>query len=189
MQILFAILFLLVKGCGHSQSKNPADIVSFTKASMGKPVSAVKGLVKCANASNNNGNITDSSDCRNFFFYPEDKNIRTISNIEFPAVILDTDSLKLINSISFFKSYRGKDPTTTKTRFETDNNGIMEYFKTLFHAAGTDDGGYKDEYYTNKVTKWMFDSFSIILDVSTYFKRGNQNEFSVLAIYIVKKQP
>jgi hypothetical protein len=145
--------------------------------------------LKCANASNDNGNITDSNDCRNFYFYPADKNIRVISNIEFPAVILDTDSLKLVSSISFFKSYHGKDSSTSKSHFEKDNSSIKNYFKTLFHTAGTDDGGYKDEYYTNTVTKWMFDSFNVIVDVSTYFKRGNQNEFSVIAIYIVKKQP
>ncbi len=155
---------------------------------MGKPVSMSKGLLKCATTSNNTGNIIDTADCRNFYFYPGDKNIRTISNIEFPALIFDTDSLKLINSISWFKSYRGKDSSTNKSRFETDNNSLKQYFKTLFHAEGTDDAGYNDEYYANASTKWLFDSFNVIVDVSTYFKRGKQDEFSVLAIYIVKKQ-
>jgi len=189
VQIFFAIFFLLIKSCGTSQSKNPADIVSFTKSTMGKPVSSSKGLLKCATASNNNGNTIDSADCRNFYFYPGDKNIRIISTIEFPALILDTDSLKLVNSISWFKSYREKDSSTSKRRFKMDNNNIKQYFKTLFHAEGTEDTGYKDEYYTNTVTKWLFDSFNVIVDVSTYFKRGKQDEFSVLAIYIVKKQP
>ena len=112
-----------------------------------------------------------------------------ISNIEFPALILDTDSLKLVNSISWFKSYKGKDSSTSKSRFETDNKTIKEYFKKLFTAEGTDDEGYKDEYYASTITKWLLDSFNIIVDASTYFKRGNQNEFSVIAIYIVKKQP
>ena len=156
---------------------------------MGRPVSMSKGVLKCATASNNNGNTVDTSDCRNFYFYPQDKNIGTISNIEFPALILDTDSLKLVNSISWFKSYRGKDSSTSNSRFETDKNSIKKYLKTLFHAEGAADADYKDEYYKNTVTKWLFGSFNVILDVSTYFKRGNKDEFSVLAIYIVKKQP
>jgi len=182
VQILLAILFLLVKGCGHSQSKNPADIISFAKSSMAKQVSSLRGSVKCTNA-------TDSSECRSFNFTPEDKSIRIISNIEFPALILDTDSLKLVNSISFFKSYRGKDSLTTRSRFEIDNKEIKNYLKKLFNTEGSEEDGYKDEYYSSSITKWLFDSFSIIVDASTYFKRGNQNEFSVMAIYIVKKQP
>jgi hypothetical protein len=182
VQILLAILFLLVKGCGNSQSKNPADIISFAKSSMAKPFSAVKGSVKCTS-------ITESNECRSFNFQPEDKNIRLIANIEFPALILDTDSLKLVNSISWYKSYKGKDSTTTKSRFITDNTNIKEYLKKLLNAEGAEGEGYKDEYYTSNITKWLFDSFNIILDASTYFKRGNQNEFSVMAIYIVKKEP
>lgn len=182
VQILLAILFLLVKGCGHSQSKNPADIISFAKSSMAKPVSAAKGSLKCTS-------ITDSNECRSFNFHPEDKNIRMISSIEFPALILDTDSLKLVNSISWFKSYKGKDSSTNKSRFETDSRDIKVYLKKLLNAEGAEEENYKDEYYTSTVTKWLLDSFNIILDASTYFKRGNQNEFSVIAIYIVKKQP
>ncbi len=75
-----------------------------------------------------------------------------------------------------------------KGRFETDWRYIKEQFKMLSHSEGADNGSYKDEYYASTVTKWLFDSFNIILDVTTYFKRGKQDKFSVIAVYIVKKQ-
>jgi hypothetical protein len=163
------------------------DIISFAKKVMAKPVSMIKVTSKCPTIPNNDGGTNDTNECRSFYFYPEKKNSLTISKVEFPVLILDTDSLKLVKSISCFKSYPAKDMIAKTGRFQTDCRYIKQQLKTLFHAEGADNGSYKDEYYETTVTKWLYDSFNIILDITTYFKRGNQDKFSVISIYLLRK--
>jgi hypothetical protein len=179
---LFLLLFISKRNYAISQSENFTDIFSYAGFILGKNKTELKDSFICNNF-DSKGKVPDSF-CRAGSIFLFNKQLYSVSNVQFRDLILSTDFSGKMISLVLFLSSNIKDNKAELKSINKSYSQTKRYLQERFNFTGKKELYYEDKYTEVTSMSWYQPLYYIRLSKNNFPKTESRKQMTVILLAI-----